>query len=304
MYNKSYSNNAFLIDATGFVLKYWFSIPPVKTRNFESISAFLGFSNFVLKFLSNYQPRYITFAFDESLGTCFRNDYYCDYKKNRELAPDELKMQLNLCRQFLGLIGLNNNASKVYEADDILNTMAINARKLKLNNIILTNDKDLFQMVYKDDIWWNYKDKKYSYEDLKEKLNFSPHNLSDFLGLMGDSVDNIPGAPGLGEKTAMVLMGKYKSLENIFLNINDIPSSLGQKYKRFIKIINDNKKIIYLSKKLATLVYIEEIDKNISIFKRKTVNIDKLDSFLINTGMKTGQKDSWLKEVRKYGEVL
>jgi len=304
LYNKSYSNNAFLIDATGFVLKYWFSIPPVKTRNFESISAFLGFSNFVLKFLSNYQPRYITFAFDESLGTCFRNDYYCDYKKNRELAPDELKMQLNLCRQFLDLIGLNNNASKVYEADDILNTMAINARKLKLNNIILTNDKDLFQMVYKDDIWWNYKDKKYSYEDLKEKLNFSPHNLSDFLGLMGDSVDNIPGAPGLGEKTAMVLMGKYKSLENIFLNINDIPSSLGQKYKRFIKIINDNKKIIYLSKKLATLVYIEEIDKNISIFKRKTVNIDKLDSFLINTGMKTGQKDSWLKEVRKYGEVL
>jgi len=304
LYNKSYSNNAFLIDATGFVLKYWFSIPPVKTINFESISAFLGFSNFVLKFLSNYQPRYITFAFDESLGTCFRNNYYCDYKKNRELAPDELKMQLNLCRQFLDLIGLNNNASKVYEADDILNTMAINARKLKLNNIILTNDKDLFQMVYKDDIWWNYKDKKYSYEDLKEKLNFSPHNLSDFLGLMGDSVDNIPGAPGLGEKTAMVLMGKYKSLENIFLNINDIPSSLGQKYKRFIKIINDNKKIIYLSKKLATLVYIEEIDKNISIFKRKTVNIDKLDSFLINTGMKTGQKDSWLKEVRKYGEVL
>ena len=304
MYNKSYSNNAFLIDATGFVLKYWFSIPPVKTRNFESISAFLGFSNFVLKFLSNYQPRYITFAFDESLGTCFRNDYYCDYKKNRELAPDELKMQLNLCRQFLDLIGLNNNASKVYEADDILNTMAINARKSKLNNIILTNDKDLFQMVYKDDIWWNYNDKKYSYEDLKEKLNFSPHDLSDFLGLMGDSVDNIPGAPGLGEKTAMVLMGKYKSLENIFLNINDIPSSLGQKYKRFIKIINDNKKIIYLSKKLATLVYIEEIDKNISIFKRKTVNIDKLDSFLINTGMKSGQKDSWLKEVRKYGEVL
>jgi DNA polymerase-1 len=159
-------------------------------------------------------------------------------------------------------------------------------------------------MVYKDDIWWNYNDKNYSYEDLKEKLNFSPHNLSDFLGLMGDSVDNIPGAPGLGEKTAMALMGKYKNLENIFLNINDIPSSLGQKYKRFIKIINDNKKIIYLSKKLATLVYIEEIDKNISIFKRKAINIDKLDSFLINTGMKSGQKDSLLKEVRKHGEVL
>ena len=132
----------------------------------------------------------------------------------------------------------------------------------------------------------------------------TPHDLSDFLGLMGDSVDNIPGAPGLGEKTAMVLMGKYKNLENIFLNINDIPNSLGQKYKRFIKIINDNKKIIYLSKKLATLVYIEEIDKNISIFKRKAINIDKLDSFLINTGMKPGQKDSWLKEVREYGVIL
>ncbi len=89
MYNKQYINNAFLVDSTGFALKYWFSMPPVKTKNFESIAAFLGFASFVIRLLKNYQPKYISFEFDESLGTCFRNELYPDYKKTRESAPDE-----------------------------------------------------------------------------------------------------------------------------------------------------------------------------------------------------------------------
>ena len=136
-------------------------MPPVKTKNFESIAAFLGFASFVIRLLKNYQPKYISFQFDESLGTCFRNELYPDYKKTRESAPDELKNQLELCRKFLTLMGLDNNASKKYEADDILNTIAQNTRKQGLKNIILTNDKDLYQIIYKGDIWWDFKDKKY-----------------------------------------------------------------------------------------------------------------------------------------------
>ena len=96
-------------------------------------------------------------------------------------------------------------------------------RRLKLNNIVLTNDKDLYQLIYKNDVWWNYGDKRFTYEELIEKLNFSPQDLSDYLGLMGDSADNIPGAPGLGEKTASVLMGEYKTLDNIINNLQKIP---------------------------------------------------------------------------------
>jgi 5'-3' exonuclease len=297
--NKSDYDKVFLIDSTGFVLKYWFSMPPVETNNYESISAFLGFSSFVIGLLRKYKPVYISFAFDESLGTCFRNKIYPDYKKSRENAPEELKAQLTLCREFLDILGLDNNASNTYEADDILYTVAKNVRESGFNSIILTNDKDLYQLVHPGDIWWDYKSKIFYYDDLLDFLGFVPQNLSDFLGLMGDSVDNIPGAPGLGEKTAMTLMSKYKDLESLMKDIDSITDHVGMKFKRFIKIIKENKKIIYLSKKLATLEYVDGLNNDLSSLKRETIDFKKLETFLIKTGMKEGQRNSWLKDIKK-----
>tara|TARA_B100001559_G_C16441056_1_gene594433 strand:+ start:117 stop:1022 length:906 start_codon:yes stop_codon:yes gene_type:complete len=297
--SKSDLDKVFLIDSTGFVLKYWFSMPPVETKNYQSIAAFLGFSSFVIRLLNQYKPTYISFAFDESLGTCFRNKIYPDYKKTREKAPEELKDQLNLCREFLNVLGINNNASSMYEADDIIFTLSENVRNSGLNNIILTNDKDLYQLIYPGDIWWDYKSKIFSHEDIKSFLGFMPQKFSDYLGLMGDSVDNIPGAPGLGEKTAMILMGEYQNLENLIINVDSIPEKVGRKFKRFIKIIKENKKIIHLSKKLATLVYIDNLNKDLASLKKKSLDIEKLDNFLIETGMKDGQRNSWLKDIKK-----
>ena len=119
---------------------------------------------------------------------------------------------------------------------------------------------------------------------------------------MGDSVDNIPGAPGLGEKTAMVLMNEYKSLENLMNNLDSITDRVGARYKRFIKIIKENKKIIYLSKKLATLEYIDELNDDINSLKRRSLDKNKLESFLIMTGMKEGQRNSWLKDIQRLVE--
>ena len=299
MLSKSYCDNVFLVDSTGFVLKYWFSMPPVETKNHESIAAFLGFSSFVVRLLGEYKPTYISFAFDESLGTCFRNKIYPDYKKNRENAPEELKVQLDLCRQFLSLLGLDNNASSEYEADDIIHTLSINVRNSGFKNVILTNDKDLYQLIYPGDLWWDYKSKMFTHDDLREFLGFVPQNLSDFLGLMGDSVDNIPGAPGLGEKTAMALMAEYNDLETLINELNTIPERVGVKFRRFIKIINENKKIIYLSKKLATLEYIENLNNDLDSLKRKSLDLEKLKEFLITTGMKDGQINSWLRDIKK-----
>ena len=274
-------------------------MPPVETKNHESIAAFLGFSSFVVRLLGEYKPTYISFAFDESLGTCFRNKIYPDYKKNRENAPEELKVQLDLCRQFLSLLGLDNNASSEYEADDIIHTLSINVRNSGFKNVILTNDKDLYQLIYPGDLWWDYKSKMFTHDDLREFLGFVPQNLSDFLGLMGDSVDNIPGAPGLGEKTAMALMAEYNDLETLINELNTIPERVGVKFRRFIKIINENKKIIYLSKKLATLEYIENLNNGLDSLKRKSLDLEKLKEFLIMTGMKDGQINSWLRDIKK-----
>ena len=116
---------------------------------------------------------------------------------------------------------------------------------------------------------------------------------------MGDSVDNIPGAPGLGEKTAMTLMSRYKDLESLMKNIDSITDHVGMKFKRFIKIIKENKKIIYLSKKLATLEYVDGLNNDLSSLKRQAIDFKKLEAFLIKTGMKEGQRNSWLRDIKK-----
>jgi len=205
---------------------------------------------------------------------------------------------------FFSLLFLDN-VYKISSASYFLLAMLLipnkfkNNREKKLNNIIITNDKDLYQIIYDGDLWWNFAEKKYSQKDLVKKLGFSPQKLSDYLGLMGDAVDGIPGAPGIGNKTASALMIEYKDLDNILMSIDTIPLKLGERYKRFVKIIKDNKKIIYLSKKLATLEYIDNLNTNINSLNRKKVDFTKLNNFLNQTGMKEGQKNSWIKDIKE-----
>lgn len=288
MSSKNKTSTAYLIDSTAFVLKYWFVIPPIKTKNYESVSAFMGFMNFVIKFLEENKPQRICFAFDESLGTCFRNKLYKKYKYNRDMAPDELKIQFQLSRKFLDLLGIKNFASKEFEADDIIYTIANINRKFSIINIIITNDKDLYQIIEDDDIWWNLSNKKYRFNDLKKILSFSPKKIPDFIGFAGDRVDGIPGAPGIGTKTATTLLEKFGSVEKVFDNLEKQPKS-NVLSKRIEKILVDNKKIIYLSKKLATLKYIDKFKESSSISNRQKFNIKKIKKFLENVGISKNQ---------------
>tara|TARA_Y100000996_G_scaffold403686_1_gene376922 strand:+ start:917 stop:1816 length:900 start_codon:yes stop_codon:yes gene_type:complete len=282
--NNKKNSPAILIDSTALVLKYWFALPPIKTSRYESIAAFMGFMNFVIKFLVENSPNKICFAFDESLGTCFRNKIYKDYKKNREIAPDELKQQFRLSRRFLSLMGLKNFASDKYEADDIIYTIAENNRVIGLSNIIITNDKDLYQIIRNNDVWWNMSNKRFTYSELKKMLTFPPDKIPDYIGLAGDRVDNIPGAPGIGDKTASRLLNRFGSLENLFEDIvktkNDKVFTL-----RIKNILLENKKLIYLSKKLATLRYITNFDKSNKVILRDNPDASKIRQFLKNVGI-------------------
>ena len=284
-------DKSFIIDATGIVLKYWFTIPPIKTQKFLSISALVGFSNFVKSFLKTHKPKRVCFAFDESLGTCFRNNIYRKYKQNRPMAPDELKVQFKLCRELLNILGLQNFASTEYEADDLLFTISRTNFKNKIRNVVITNDKDLFQIINKKDIWWNLKTKKLTYDDIYNLLGFSPKYFAEFQGLMGDSTDCIPGAPGIGSKTAKKLISHYKTLDEIYDNISEIPEVFGSKYARVSKILLENKKIIYTSKKLAKLVSVHNHEIS---DKRNLSDIPALKDFFEYIGLKEFSADSWL----------
>lgn len=281
-----------MIDATGFVLKYWFSMPQIKTKNYKSISALIGFSNFVKKFLVTQNPKYICFAFDESLGTCFRNEIFKSYKANRPTAPDELKIQFSLCRELLDILGLKNYASKKYEADDIIFTLSQNNAKNKIKNIVITNDKDLYQVINEQDIWWNLANKKFTFNDIEKSLGFSPKYFPDYQALTGDSVDNVPGCPGIGKITATFLIKRYNTIDGIFRNCNDLKSLNKGRYSKLVDNLTKNKKIIYMSKKLATLSIINEIELS---HIRVSPDLTKLKKFLSRIGASKNTVKVWDK---------
>ena len=147
---------AWLIDSSIYVFKAWFTHEEVSDVDGNSINAVIGFLDFVYKLLAKEKPELIGFAFDESLQTSHRREIHPDYKANRATAPDSLKLQFRLCREFLRNFGILERASSFYEADDLLGTWAkqLNTHSIPVN--LITADKDLAQLVKEGDHWWEY----------------------------------------------------------------------------------------------------------------------------------------------------
>jgi 5'-3' exonuclease len=164
-------------------------------------------------------------AFDQSLGTetSFRGRLYPAYKANRESAPANLARQFDLCREFCRLMGIAEFASSEYEADDIIGTLVARSRAAGLRNVLVTRDKDLSQLIRDGDVFWDYSgNARYHYHDIGPRFGAHPEAIADFLALTGDSVDNIPGVPGIGRKTAAELFAVFASLDDLYANLDRV----------------------------------------------------------------------------------
>jgi len=213
-----------LVDASVFVFRAWFSLPDSMTdREGLPVNAIYGYVGFLGEFLRRARPAQVGIAFDESLTTSFRNEIYPAYKANRELPPPELERQFKLCREITGLLGLSHFADPRYEADDIIGTISAQMRLAGRNSVIVTRDKDLAQLLRPGDEFWNYVDnRRFGYEDIEDSFGAMPERMADYQALVGDSVDNIPGVPGIGPKTAKVLMREFESLEALFEDLDAV----------------------------------------------------------------------------------
>lgn len=207
-----------LIDASIFVFRAWFSIPEAMTDpEGRAVNAVYGYARFLGDFLENHRPTKVAAAFDESLTTSFRNEIFPDYKANREPAPPELKRQFAWCRQLTDLLGVAGFSDPKYEADDIIGTLSARMRARSIPSAILTRDKDLAQLLREGDEFWNIVDgHRFAYGDIAERFGTRPERMADYQALVGDKVDNIPGIPGVGAKTASALMAAFSSLEEMF----------------------------------------------------------------------------------------
>jgi len=214
----------YIIDASYYVFRAWFSVPDdMRDRDGNAVNALFGFTRFLGDFLEHTKPEYLAVAFDTALETCFRNEIYPDYKANRDPAPEELIHQFDLCRAVTRAMGCREFTSPRFEADDIIGTLVTRMREQGMRSTILSRDKDLLQLLDAGDAMWDFTGgKKTAYKDVHGKFGVTAEQMVDFLALAGDSVDNIPGVPGVGPKTAAALLGHFGDMDSIYARLDEV----------------------------------------------------------------------------------
>ena len=247
------NSTAYLVDSSIYVFRAWFTLPDsLRNAQGDPVNAVYGFTDFVAGLLEEVKPKYISFAFDQSLTSSFRNTIYPPYKANRDPAPDELKLQFNYCRRFIEALGMPLLSSDRYEADDLLGTAANHARSQGHQVTILSADKDLAQLIEEHDILWDYaKNKRFNPKKIKEHFGVRPDQIADQLAIAGDKVDNIPGVPGVGMTTAARLLNKFDSIDGLLENIDAIGDMKIRGAKRIQGLIDEHQDTILLCRKLT-----------------------------------------------------
>lgn len=215
-----------LIDASVYVFRAYYSMPPdMQDADGNPVHALYGFVRFLGDLLEKARPEYVAVAFDASLSTSFRNRIYPPYKANRDPAPPDLALQFERCRQVCSHLGLAAFDSSEYEADDIIGTLVHRLRDEGLRSTVITRDKDLAQLLRPGDVYWDWAgNTRYHYHEIADRFGVAPERYADYLALTGDAVDNIPGVPGVGPKTAAVLMQHFESLDQLYSRLDQVAS--------------------------------------------------------------------------------
>jgi DNA polymerase-1 len=214
----------YLIDASVYVFRAYYSMPDDMVDDAGNpINALYGFCRFLGDFMERVTPEFVAVAFDESLSSSFRTEIYPAYKANRDPAPEELKRQFQQCRRYVRALGVMEIASPRYEADDLIGTLVEHGRRQGRPSTIVSRDKDLAQLLRQDDVFWDFAGKgKLGYQQIPDSFGVPPEQIADFLALAGDAVDNIKGVPGVGKKTAEVLLRHFGSLDDIYDNLHRV----------------------------------------------------------------------------------
>lgn len=215
----------YLVDASLYVFRAWHSMPPDGFHDGDGwpTHAVHGFARFLADLLERERPRHIAIAFDEALDSCFRNALYPAYKANRAPAPLELKRQFAYCKALCAALGLPVLAHREYEADDLIGSALALARGDGFRGVLVSADKDLSQLLGEGDEQWDYaRGQRWGAAGVKARQGVHAHQVADFLALCGDAVDNIPGVPGVGSKTAAVLLAHFGSLDALLERIDEV----------------------------------------------------------------------------------
>ncbi|MGN2249340.1 5'-3' exonuclease H3TH domain-containing protein [Frateuria sp. GZRe14] len=213
-----------LVDGSLYVFRAWHSMPDqFHDADGHPVNAVHGFTRFLCELLEKSRAEHVAVAFDASLTSSFRNAIYPAYKANRELPPPDLERQFVLCRAITEALGITVLIDHSYEADDLIGSALWSLRGHGLDSVIVSADKDFGQLLGERDEQWDFaRNVRWGPAGVHEKLGVHPHQVADYLALCGDAVDNIPGVPGIGAKTAAALLAHFGSLDVLLERVDQV----------------------------------------------------------------------------------
>jgi 5'-3' exonuclease len=245
----------YLVDASVYLFRAWFSMPDeFVNRAGEPTNAVYGFSGFLCSLLEQTAAEHVAIAFDESLTSSYRNEIYPEYKANRDPAPVELKRQFGWARSVAEAMGLQCYGDDRYEADDLIGTLAEYWRARGYPICVVTADKDLAQLVGEGDHWWDFsRNQKLNARQLTRKFGVTPQQMADYLALTGDAVDNIPGVPGIGPKSAAALLGHFGDLDSLYERLDEVPALAIRGARSIHRKLAEHSEAAHLARRLTVI---------------------------------------------------
>ncbi|MTI68796.1 MAG: DNA polymerase I [Firmicutes bacterium] len=291
-----------LIDGNSLLHRAFYALPPLKTNDGIHTNGVYGFLTMLYRILDEHNPDYVSVAFDLKSPT-FRHKEYEDYKAGRKKTPDELKMQFPILKDVLDKLNINRLEYEGFEADDIVGTVAKIGEENDFDVILVTGDKDYLQLVSeKTKVLITKRGitnlSVYDEEEMYNRYEISAKQFIDLKALMGDKSDNIPGVPGVGEKTGIKLLKKFNTLEEVYENIEGVS---GKKLKE--KLI-ENKPQAFMSKRLVTIVTDMPIDVDINKLRLEKPDEEGLYDLYQKLGFKSLLNKIDKKVIEKKKEKL
>ncbi len=305
-----------LVDGSGYIFRAFYGLPMMTSPSGVPVNAVFGYTNMFLRLTQNIKCDYCLVLFDAKRQN-YRNEIFPDYKGTRAEIPEELIPQFSIIREATNALNLNYLEMEGYEADDLIATYARQAVEKGMEVVVVSADKDLMQLIRNGVEYYDpMKDKFYGPEDVKEKFGVYPERVVDVQALAGDSIDNVPGVPGIGLKTAAQLINDFGSLEEVLSRASEIK----QNKRRETLLANiDNARI---SLRLVTLKNDVPVEKDITAFSCRAPHLDVLHKFIDDYGFRSlknriekwadercsslpeDKKDTVFKEVKKHYELV
>ncbi len=237
----------FLVDGSSYMYRAFFALPPLSTSDGIPTNAIYGFTAMLNRLVNDFQPTYMAIVLDAP-GPTFRHEVYQSYKANRPQMPESLAAQIPYIKEMIRAFNIPVVEKEGYEADDIIATLAKQAEADGAEVTIITGDKDLFQLVSNSiTLFDTMKDTRTDVAAVRKKIGVNPEQATEVFGLTGDAVDNVPGVPGIGEKTAIQLIQQFGSIDALFQNLELIPK------KKVRDALRNNRELAFLSKQLVTV---------------------------------------------------